>query len=61
MHNCISDALNSGKNFWKEMRNIKFIPKASDALLGFMPEELNTHFSDIDISSILQKIQQSPF
>ena len=51
MHNCISDALDSGKNFWKEMRNLGLIPKASDALHGFMPDELNAHFSNIAISA----------
>ena len=32
------------------MRNLGLIPKASDALHGFMPEKLNTHFSNISIS-----------
>ena len=50
MHDRISDTLDSGKNFWKELRNLGLIPKASDALHGFMPEELNDHFSLIVIS-----------
>ena len=33
------------------MRNLELIPKTSDALHGFMPEELNKHFSSIAISS----------
>ena len=51
MHNCISDALDNGKNFWKELRNLGLIPKASGALHGFMPDELNEHYSNIVISS----------
>ena len=51
MHNCISDALDGGKIFWKAMRNLRLILNASDALHGFMPEELNKHFSNITISS----------
>ena len=50
MHNKISDTLGSGKNFWKKMRNLGLIPKTSDALHGFMPDELNDHFSSIPIS-----------
>ena len=46
----ISDTLDSGKNFWKELRNLGLIPKASDVLHGFMPDELNDHFSSIPIS-----------
>ena len=51
MHNRIGDTLDRGKIFWKEMRNLKLIPKTSDALHGFMPEELNKYFSSIPISS----------
>ena len=51
MHSCISDALDGGKYFWKEMRNLGLILKASDALYGYMPEELNEHFLNIAISS----------
>ena len=51
MQNSISDAYDGGKNFWKEMRNLGLIPKASDALHGFMPEELNKQFSNFAISS----------
>ena len=52
MHNCISDTLDSDKSSWKEMRNLGLIPKTSDALHGFMPEELNKHFSSIAITSL---------
>ena len=50
IHDWISDTLDSGKNFWKESRNLGVISKASDALHGFMPDELNDHFSRIGIS-----------
>ena len=50
MHDRISDTLHSGKNFWKELRNLGLILKAGDALHGFMPDELNDHFSSIAIS-----------
>ena len=51
MHNCISDTLGNGKNFWKELRRLGLIPKASDAFYNFMHEELNDHFTNIAISS----------
>ena len=51
MHDRISDTLESGKNFWKELRNLGLILKASDALHVFMPDELNDHFSRIAIAS----------
>ena len=34
----------------KELRKLGLIPKASDALHGFMPYELNDYFSSIAIS-----------
>ena len=49
IHNKISNTLESGKNFWKEMRNPGLIPKTSDALHGFMPDELNALFSSISL------------
>ena len=33
------------------MRDLGLIPKVSDALHGFLPDELNLHFSNISISS----------
>ena len=33
------------------MKTLGLIPKASDALHGFLPDELNSHFSKISISS----------
>ena len=32
------------------MRNLRLIPKPNDAIHGFLPEELNAHFSNIYIS-----------
>ena len=46
MQDRISDTLDSSKNFWKELRNLELIPKASDAFHGFMPEELTTIFHE---------------
>ena len=50
MHDRISDTLDSGENFWKELRILGFISKASDVLHCFMPDKLNDHFSRIAIS-----------
>ena len=52
MHNRISNALDTHKNFWLEMRNLGLIPKVSDALHGFSPEELNEYFSNISFSPL---------
>ena len=38
------------------MRKLGLLPTTDDALQGFSPEELNTHFSDISVSS-----QEDPF
>ena len=51
MHNKIGEILGNGKNFWKELRNLELIPKVTDALHGFMPDELNDYFSSIAIST----------
>ena len=51
MHNRICTTLDANKNFWKEMRDMGLIPKVSDALRGYLPDELNLHFSSISISS----------
>ena len=50
MHNRISNTLDKKGNFWKELKTLGLIPKASDALHGFLPEELNSFFSKISIS-----------
>ena len=54
-----SVTLDSGKNFWKEMWNLGLIAKASDALHGFVPNELNKHFSNITISSTVIPAESS--
>ena len=50
MHNRISTTLDDGKNFWNEMRKLGLIPKTSNALHGFSPEEPNSYLSNISIS-----------
>ena len=52
MHNRICNTLDEGKNFWKEMKSLRLIPKVSDALHGFSPDELNLHFSNISNSPL---------
>ena len=49
MHNRISGAFDVGGNFWREMESLGLILKASYALHGFLPEELNSYFSNISI------------
>ena len=49
MHNRIGETLDNRENFWKELRNLRLILKASDALHAFMPDELNDYFSSIAI------------
>ena len=51
MHNKISDALEDNKNFRKEMRKLGPLLTMDDALHGFSPDKLNTHFSNISVSS----------
>ena len=51
MHNQISEALEDNENFWKEMRKLGLLPTVDDALHGFSPDEFNTHFSSISVSS----------
>ena len=50
MHNPICNMLDANKNFWKEMRGLGLIFKVNDAFHGFSPEEVNTHFSNSNIS-----------
>ena len=52
MHNRIYNRLDTNKNFCSEIRNLGLIPKPSDALHGFLPEELNSYFSQISFSPI---------
>lgn len=66
MHNKINEVLESNKNFWKELRNLGLLPGTSDALHGFMPDELNDHFAGISISpnedleALHQQVNLSP-
>ena len=52
MLNKISHALNDNKHFWKEMQKLRLLLTIDDALCGFSPDELNTHFSAILVSSL---------
>ena len=48
--NRISEILHSEKNFWKQIYKLGLqISETSNALHGFMSEELNAHFSNIAI------------
>ena len=49
MHNRIGETLDNWKNFWKKLRNFGLVPKASDALYSFIPDEINDCFSSIVI------------
>ena len=47
------DALENGKNIWKEMRNLDLLPKRKGGEFhGFTPGELNEHFARISASSL---------
>ena len=55
MHSRIGGTLDSGKNFWKEMRYLGLIPKTSDTLHGYMPEELKGALPRLRFYQLLQK------
>ena len=66
MHNKINDVLDSNKNFWKELRKLGLLPGNSDALHGFMTDEINDHFAGIstslheDLQGMRQQLQNAP-
>ena len=45
----LSDALSDG-NVWKELRGLGLLPKHTEDLNGFTPDELNDHFAGVSIS-----------
>ena len=45
----LSDALSDG-NVWKELRGLGLIPKHTEDLNGFTPDELNCHFAGVSVS-----------
>ena len=47
----IGNALDNKKNMWKELRNFSLLPGAENALHGFEPDKLNTHFTGVFVSS----------
>ena len=70
LKNQISEALNEGKNIWKELRHLGLIPKPKEALHGFSPNKLNSHFGGVsvfpleetlDVDNILRNASQDGF
>ena len=53
IQNKIFDALHSGKDIWRELRSLGLIPQsqAREEVHGFSPEELNSHFASVSVSS----------
>ena len=49
LHDRIKDSLDSNKNFCREMRTLGLLPKSNGALHGFLPEELNAHYTGISL------------
>ena len=53
-------------NFWKELMNLGLLPGNSDALRGFMTDELNDHFAGIfispykDLEALQHQLQNAP-
>ena len=48
LKNQISDALDEGKNMWKELRH-----------LGLIPDELNSHFAGVSVSDVDSILESS--
>ena len=46
----ISEALQSKKNIWKELRSLQLLPATKDDLHGSTPDELNSHFASVSVS-----------
>ena len=55
MHNRICNSIDTNKNFWSEMRKLGLLPKPSDALHGFLPEELSSNYTNISFSPLEDK------
>ena len=60
MHNRISGALDADRNFWREMKSLGFIPKASDALHVFLPYYKNLTSTFLIYQSLLIRILWHP-
>ena len=52
LKNQISEALDEGKNMWKELRHLGLIPKSKEALQGFRSRELNSLFANASVSPL---------
>ena len=57
MYNKIDNVLEDNQNFLNEMRKLGLLPTTDDALHGFTPDELNTHYSSISISSLEDPVE----
>ena len=66
IYNKFNDVLDNNKNFWKELRNLGLLPGNSDALHGFLTDEINDDFAGISISlhedlkTLQQQVQNAP-
>ena len=54
--NQISKALDEEKNIWKKLQHLGFIPKPKEVLYGFSPNELNSHFWGVSVSSLKETV-----
>ena len=52
LRNQTSDALDEEKNMWEELRHLGLILKFKEALHGFNPNELNSHFAGVLVSPL---------
>ena len=50
--NQICEAIDDGKNIWKKLRHLRLIPKLKEALHGFSPNEMNSHFAGVSVSPL---------
>ena len=53
LQNKIFEALDNGEDMWKELRKLGLLPKTQIRveLHGFTPEELNSHFAGVSVST----------
>ena len=61
LKNQISEALDGGKNMWKELRHLGLIPKPKEALHGFSPSELNSHFAGVSVSPLEDAVRRKRY
>ena len=51
LQNKIFDALNDGKDVWKELRRLGLLPTSGHDMHGFTTDELNKYFASVSVSS----------